>query len=435
MLVVMGEILVVIVLVLANGALAGSEIALLSAGRGRLRSRARAGDRDAAIALELREAPNRLLSTVQIGITLVGITAGAFGAAALTDNLSDVLTALGVPSGRATLLALATVIACITFVTLVVGELVPKRLALGDPEGVSVRVARPMRALARLTTPLVYVLSACTELLLRLLRFRPTAEPTVSEEEIERLVAEATASGILEKTEQDIVRRLFLLSDLTVETLMTPRERIVWLDLESPPAQRRSEMIGVSHSRFVACEGELDRVVGYAKVQDLLDQCIRGEDPDPRTVLRQPHVVPPWTPAFRVLERFQDSGDHIALIQGPTGRVMGLVTLNDVLQSMVGEFPEPHERTLPGAVRRPDGSWLMDGLLPFEDALKRMGIDRSAAAGFPTLHTFVVHHLGDEPSAADEFRWRGLRLEVVDMDGSRVDKVLVRMIQAAGDPS
>jgi putative hemolysin len=435
MLVLVGEILIVMALVLANGALAGSEIALLSAGKGRLRSRARAGDLDAGIALELVEAPNRLLSTVQIGITLVGITAGAFGAAALSGNLTDFFTSLGLAPGRANLLAFAAVVAAITFVSLVFGELVPKRVALGDPEGISVRVARPMRLLARLSTPLVYVLSMSTELILKLLRWRPAMQPSVSAEEIERLVAEATASGILEKTEQDVVRRLFRLSDLTVETLMTPRERIVWLNMGAPPSKRRGAMMGVGHSRFIVGDGELDSVRGYAKVQDLLEQCLRGEEPDPRAVLRQPHVVPPWTPAFHVLERFRESGDHIAIVQHASGRVMGLVTLNDVLENIVGEFPEPHEMAVPTAVRRPDGSWLMDGLLPLEEALRGMHVQLEAAGGFPTLHSFVVHHLGEEPSAADRFEWRGLSFEVVDMDGSRVDKVLVQPLPAVGEGS
>jgi putative hemolysin len=433
MLVVLVEVLVIAALILANGALAGSEIALVSAGKGRLQSRAKAGDRRAAVALELTESPNRFLSAIQIGITLVGITAGAVGATALAGSLSAVLVGVGMPPGRATVLGIVVVIGAITFLTLVVGELVPKRLALGDPEGVAVRVARPMTALARFATPVVHLLSASTDLVLRLLPWKLTLQPTVTEEDIERLVAEATASGILEKTEQDVVRRLFRLSDQTVETLMTPRERIVWLDTSASQSERRLGMTGAGHSRFIVCDGELDRVRGYVKVQDLLDLCVRGEEPDPRSALRRPHVVSPWTPAFRILEQFQRSGDHIAIVQSTAGRVIGLVTLNDVLKNIVGTFPEPHEMAPPEAVRRPDGSWLVDGLLPFEDALGRIGRDRSAAEGFPTLHAFVVHHLGEDPSAADRFEWEGLGFEVVDMDGSRVDKVLVERLEPGTD--
>lgn len=425
MLFVLGEVLIVVVLVLANGALAGSEIALVSAGKSRLKARAEAGDRDAAVALELAGAPNRFLSTIQIGITLVGISAGALGATGLATTLSDVLVSLGMAPGRATALGVGAVIAGITVLTLVVGELVPKRLALGDPEGVAVRVARPMRRLAWLATPFVHLLSLATDLVLGLLPWKVTPRPEVTEEEIERMVAEATASGILEKTEQDVVRRLFRLSDRTVEALMTPRERIVWVDAKASRAERRNRIAGAGHSRFVVCDGDLDRVRGYVKVQDLLDQMVRGEEPDPVRVLRRPLFVPPWTPAFRILERFQQSGDHIAVVQTPAGKVAGLVTLNDVLENIVGDFPEPHEIEAPTAVRRPDGSWLVDGLLPLGEALARVGADVAVPDGFPTLHSFVVRQLGDTPAAADTFDWHGLRFEVVDMDGGRVDKVLV----------
>lgn len=301
MLFVVGEVLIVVLLVLANGALAGSEIALVSAGRGRLKARAEAGDRDAAVALELAGAPNRFLSTIQIGITLVGISAGALGATGLADTLSDALVAMGMATGRATALGVGVVIAGITVLTLVVGELVPKRLALGDPEGVAARVARPMRRLAWLATPLVHMLSVATDLVLGLVPWKVTPRPEVTEEEIERMVAEATASGILEKTERDVVRRLFRLSDRTVEGLMTPRERIVWVDAKSSRTERRNRIAGAGHSRFMVCEGELDRIRGYVKVQDLLDQMVRGEEPDPSKVLRRPLFVPPWTPAFRIL--------------------------------------------------------------------------------------------------------------------------------------
>ena len=339
MLVVLVEVLAIAMLILVNGALAGSEIALVSAGKGRLQARAKAGDRRAAMALELTASPNRFLSVIQIGITLVGITAGAVGATALAGSLSAVLVEMGMPPGQATVLGIIVVISAITFLTLVVGELVPKRLALGDPEGVAMRIARPMTALARFATPVVHLLSASTDLVLRLLPWKLTLQPTVTEEDIERLVAEATASGILEKTEQDVVRRLFHLSDQTVETLMTPRERIVWLDRGASQSERRLAMTGAGHSRFIVCDGELDRIRGYVKVQDLLDLCLQGEEPDTQSVLRRPHMVSPWTPAFRILEQFQRSGDHIAIVQSGAGRVIGLVTLNDVLKNIVGDLP------------------------------------------------------------------------------------------------
>ncbi|MDZ7778397.1 MAG: hemolysin family protein [Gemmatimonadota bacterium] len=434
MLVVLAEILVVMMLVMANGVLAGSEMALVSADRTRLRSRAESGDARATAALELTESPNRFLSTVQIGITVVGVTAGAFGGTALAGSLTEGLTAAGMSPRRATGIGIAVVVGAIMLLTLVLGELVPKRLALANPEGASVRVARPMRLVARLATPLVHLLSEATDLVLRLLPWKVSKQPTVTAEDIERLVAEATASGILERTEQDVVRRLFRLSDRTVDTLMTPRERIAWLDMAAAPGERHAGMIGSGHSRFILCDGELDRVRGYVKVQDLLDQGLRAKAFDAKAVLRRPHFVSPWTPAFRILERFQRSGDHIAIVRDASGSVVGLVTLNDILENIVGDFPEPHEMQPPSAVQRTDGSWLVDGLLPMEDTLRRLGRPRSAAGGFPTIHAFVVHHLGEDPAAADAFAWEGMRFEVVDMDGSRVDKVLVQL-DATSDAS
>jgi putative hemolysin len=239
------------------------------------------------------------------------------------------------------------------------------------------------------------------------------------------LLAEATASGVLEKKEHDIVSRLFRLSDLTVSALMTPREQLVWLDLAAASRERLAEAVQGGHTRFLACLGALDHVRGYVKVQDLLVQALAGGPPDPSAVLRQPHRVRPWTPAFRVLERFQRTGDHIAIVTGHGGRLEGLVTLNDILEKIVGEFPEPHEMSAPGAVRRADGSWLMDGLLSWQEAMRILGHESEGGPVHRTLHAFVVHHLGEDPSAADVFTWDGLRVEVVDMDGSRVDKVLV----------
>lgn len=419
------EMFLILILVLANGVFAGSEIALVSASRSRLRSRMDSGDDGARVALELTESPIRFLSTLQIGITLVGITAGALGASTLANTIANGLAAAGLASSYATAVAIAMVVGATAFLTLVVGELVPKRLALGDPEAVAVRVARPMRMLARIAAPAVHLLSASTEFVLRLLPWRIEPQLEVTEEEIERMVAEATASGILEKTEQDVVRRLFRLSDRNVDTLMTPRERIVWLDLAADPGTRLSGVSGAGHSRFVVCENTLDDVRGYVKVQDLFDLTLEGEAPKLEKILRKPHVVAPWTPAFRILERFQRSGDHIALVQDPAGRITGLVTLNDILSNIVGDFPEPHELERPEAVRRPDGSWLMDGLMSLEEAFLRLDSSPSAPEGFPTLHAFVVEHLGASPSAAQSFHWDGLRFEVVDMDGSRVDKVMV----------
>lgn len=425
MLRVVVDILVLVGLVATNGFLAASEIALVSSRPARLRPRAEAGDRGAVAALELLEKPNQFLSAVQVGITVVGIVAGAWGGATLGNVLGRWLAQWMSPP-VAMLVAVGTVVAVVTYLTVVLGELVPKRLALASPERIACRVAPSMRLLARVTRPAVVVLSISTDRVLRLLPVRRLPEPAVTEEEVRTILAEATAAGVLEDREHDIVKRLFLLSDLTAGSLMTPREKIVWIDLQEPAGAELLRVGTLTHARFLICDGALDRVRGYVSVPDLLGQLLATGVPDLSAILRKPHFVGPWDTAFHLLEVFQRSSDHIALVMGTKGRVEGVVTLNDILQGIVGDLPEPEIAPAPGAVQREDGSWLVDGLIPFEDFLAIVGRDPEGAEAFPTLHAFVVDHLGEEPEASQVFRWRGVRLEVVDMDGRRVDKVLVQ---------
>lgn len=419
------EITVITLLVAANGFLAGSEIAVVSARRGRLRHRSEGGDAGAAKALALLGTPNRFLSTVQIGITAIGVVGGAFGGTRVALTLAPALAGLGVPEAAAHEVAILVVVAAITYVMLVVGELVPKRIALHDPERVSARVASPMLWLSSAATPLVRVLSASTDLVLRLVPMRPRDEAEVAEDEIRSMIAHATETGVLEATEQQIVERLFRLSDKTVEMLMTPRERIVWLDRQASPNDWRERMNPVRHTRYLVCDGDLDQHVGYVNVQELLGRCLQRMPLDLNAVLRKPHVIERWTPAFRVLERFQWSGDHIAIVTETGGEVAGVVTLNDVLEGIVGDIPETYEVTVPGVIEREDGSWLVDGLLPFDEFVTVFDVQPPAGRAFDTVHAFMVANLEERPRPAAVFRWQGLRLEIVDMDGSRIDKVLV----------
>lgn len=429
---ILGEILVLVLLVGVNALLAASEIALVSSRRARLAPRAAAGDRGAAAALELLDDPNQFLSAVQVGITVVGILAGAWGGATLGENLGRALGAW-FPEGWAMALGIASTVVAITYLTVVLGELVPKRVALGAPEALASRVAPAMRVVAHLAGPAVALLSWSTDRVLAWLGAYRLPQAQVTEEEVRTILAEATAAGVLEDREHDIVQRIFHLSDRTAGTLMTPRERIIWIDLERPASEELSRVGTRTHARFLVCEGELDRVRGYVSVPDLLGQVRERETPDLEAILRKPHFVRPWDTAFQVLEMFQRSSDHIALVMGNRGRVEGVVTLTDVMEGIVGDLPEPRPTPAPGAVRREDGSWLVDGLIPFDAFQALVGREGSPDA-FPTVHAFVVEHLGDEPQAADHFLWDGIRVEVVDMDGRRVDKVLVRAEgAAAGD--
>lgn len=416
----------------ANGLLAAAEIGIVSSSRVRLRQRVREGDERARKALELIDAPNRFLSTVQIGITSVAVVAGAFGGARVAATLTPALAGLGVPERFASETALLLVVVGITYLTLVIGELVPKRIALHDPERLAGRAAGPMLALAVLAAPLVRLLSHSTDLVLRLIPLSPRDEGAITEEEIRGMIAHATETGVLEPTEQQIVERLFRLSDATVERIMAPRENIVWLDSESDPESWRPLLSGVRHTRYLVADGDIDSPVGYVMVRDLLQRVAAGEPLSLEGLVRQPHVLPVWTPVFRLLELFQSSGDHIAIVTGDDGRVAGLVTLNDVLAGIVGDMPEVREVTAPGVVERDDGSWLVDGLLPFQEFLAFCGRADRAPGDFATLHAFILERLGGSVARADVVHWAGLRLEVVDMDGGRVDQVLVEEADEEG---
>ncbi len=426
------EVMILLVLILVNGLLAGAEIAVVASRRARLNQWAKGGDKAAAKALDLANSPTRFLSTVQIGITTIAVVAGAFGGTSLAGTLAPLLESLGFPARVADQVALVSVILAVTYVTLVVGELVPKRVALQDPERMAARAAGLMSRLSILATPLVHVLSRSTDTALRFMPFKDSEEPEITEEEIRALIAHATESGVLEATEQQIVERLFRLSDMTIEMLMTPRDRIVWLDRSTGPESWRGRLREIQFTRYPVAEGALDRTAGYVKVQDLLE-LVLAPDPAPLdSILRKPHFLPAWTPVFRLLELFQWSHVHMALVIDDNDKVLGIVTLYDVLEGMVGQLPETREGVVPGIKRRQDGSHLVDGLLPFQEFVRAFGIDVPEPRQYPTLHAFLLDSLESPPEVTSVLRWRGLRLEVVDMDGSRVDKVLVRQ-DADGD--
>jgi putative hemolysin len=419
------EIAIILILVIVNGLLAGAEIAVVSSRKARLQYRARKGDAAARRALDLANSPNRFLSTVQIGITSVAIIAGAFGGARVAATLAPALAALGVPLRFSHEAAIVVVVVALTYLTLVVGELVPKRIALHDPEGMAARASGPMMALSRLATPLVRLLGASTDLVLRLLPLKEGADPEITEEEIRSMIAHATEAGVLEATEQQIVERLFRLSDATVDSIMTPRNSIVWLDAHAAPEAWLEALADVRHTRYLVGDGDLDRPLGYIMVRELLQRGVQGEALSLEELVREHHSLPIWTPVFRLLEMFQWSGDHIAVITGADGRVEGLVTLNDVLAGIVGDMPQVRMTVAPGVVEREDGSWLVDGLIPFSQFAEYTGREDESARDFATLHAFMVAHMDGRPERAAVVRWEGLRLEIVDMDGTRVDQVLV----------
>jgi putative hemolysin len=418
------EVTIILLLVITNGLLAGAEIAVVSARKARLLQRARDGSEAAKRALDLANSPNRFLSTVQIGITAVAVGAGAFGGARVAATLTPSLAAVGVPERFAQELAIVLVVLAITYVTLVIGELVPKRIALHDPERMAMRAAGPMNRLSVLATPFVRLLGASTDLVLRFIPMRQREEAEITEEEIRGMIAHATEAGVLEATEQQIVERLFRLSDQTVDQIMTPRDELVWLDRSAGPDSWRTYLSGIRHTRYIVSDGDLDRFEGYVMVRELLQRLLSGQDLSLDGLVREVHTLPTWTPVFRLLELFQWSGDHIALVVNEDGRVEGTVTLNDVLAGIVGDMPQVRHMVAPGIAEREDGSWLVDGLIPFHEFARTFR--RAADEGdHPTLHAFLLHNLQGPPRRTVVHHWKGLRLEIVDMDGSRIDQVLV----------
>jgi magnesium and cobalt exporter, CNNM family len=405
-----------------------SEISVFAARRSRLHQRAEKGDRRAAAALGLAEKPNDFLSTVQVGMTAVGVLAGAFGGATIADQLAVRLRAVPALAPYGNALALGLVVVAITYLTLIFGELVPKRLALLNPERTAGLIARPMRNLSLVALPLVRLLSGSTALVLKLLGARPSGEPVITEDEIKFLIAQATRAGTFEEAEQQMVERVFRLGDRRVATLLTPRIRIVWLDLHDTPEEVARKISGSPYSRFPVGDGSLDNCVGYVQSRDLLDRSLAGQSVDVRSALRQPLIVPESTRALAVLERFKTTGTHLALVIDEYGGIEGLVTLNDMLEAIVGDMPDAGEENEPPAVQREDGSWLVDGAMSVEDFRELLHVSRlpgEERGGYHTLGGFVMATLGRVARSGDHFHSGGLRFEVVDMDGHQVDKVLV----------
>ena len=415
-------------MVLANGVFALSEIAVVSARKARLRQQANEGSRRAAAALALAERPEKFLATVQVGITLVGVFAGAFAGATLSHPLARQLARVDAVAPYSEAIALALVVLAITYVSLVLGELVPKRLALLAPERVAALVARPMTLLARAAAPLVALLSGSTALVLRLLGARPSSDPPVTAEEIRLLVGEGTAAGAFERAEQQLVERVLRLDDRRLTSLMTPRRRLAWLDAADDAGAIAAKVAAAPFTRFPVARGDLDHCLGYVHVRDLVRPLAAGAPVDLAALLRQPLLVPEGTRPLALLERFRDSGTHVAFVVDEYGGLDGLITLNDLLTALVGELPARGGTAEPAAQRRDDGSWLVDGTAPLDEVRELLPLPRHPAeerAAFATLAGLVMHRLGRVARTGDVCEFAGHRLEVVDMDGHVIDKVLV----------
>lgn len=421
------EIALLLALILLNGLFAMSEIALVTARRARLQKMIdEEGDRAAQAALTLGEQPTRFLSTIQIGITSIGILNGIVGEAALARPLGAWLREQGVAPSTVDWLSTAIVVVLITFVSIILGELVPKRIGQMRPEVIARLVARPMNWLALLTRPFVRLLSGATELVLRLFGVKNVTGPSVTEEEIHAMLSEGSESGVIEQHEHDMVRNVFRLDDRQIASLMVPRGAVVVLDVDEPLQENMKRVESSVHSRFPVTRGGLQEVLGVIGARELLAQTLRGQQPDLLANLQPAVFVPETLTGMELLENFRSSGVHLAFVIDEYGEVQGIVTLQDVLEAITGEFT-PHDVEDAWSVQRDDGSWLLDGLIPIpelKDRLLLRAVPEEEKGRYNTLAGMMMLLLGRVPQTGDAAQWEGWSFEIVDIDGRRIDKVL-----------
>ena len=432
------EALLIFLLILANGVFATAEIAVVSSNRMRLARMAAEGNAGAATAEGLAATPNRFLSTVQVGITMVGVLSGAFGGAALAEPVGAAIARIELLRPVAPTLGLVVVVLAITYLSLVVGELVPKRIALNAPEQLAARLAPLMSGLSRIAAPLVRLLSLSTEGVLRLLRVRPSEEAAVGEEDIHMMVEQGIRAGTVEPAEREIIQQAFWLGERRVNAILTPRHQVAWIDLEESDSLVTELTAERPHARYLVCRGDLDTVAGFVHSRDLLVTCLRGETLDLESVLATPLFVPETMPALTLLDQFKTSGVHFAVVLDEYGGVEGIVTLGDLLEELVGDVPEVSELSSPPVQDLPGGGWSVDGMVELEELADLLG-----ATAFPgsvedaaldvgraqvsvrTLGGFVTARLGRVARVGDVVPFAGYRFEVTAMDRLRVARVRV----------
>lgn len=433
------EIIVIALLIIVNGLFAMSELALVAARKSRLQNWAEKGSARARSALELAENPNQFFSTVQIGITLVGILAGAFGGRTLASELASYLAGIPAVQPYSNTIALGIVVVCITYLSVVVGELVPKRLALSHAERIATFMAGPMRVLSTISSPIVRLLTASTDAIFKLVGSRAPQESPVTEEEIRTLIQQGTAAGVFEATEQDMIEAVIELGDKSARALMTPRTQIVWLDESDSVEKIRSKITESGHSRFPVGRGSLDEIVGVTQAKDLLANALEGKPIDLLASVQPPVLVPRTLTALQVLDYIKRSSSHLVLVVDEYGGIEGLLTHHDVLEAIAGDMPFGETATPPRAVQRADGSWLVDGMIPVDEFKELFHLDSLPGEkrdAYQTLGGFIFTSMGRVPSVSEYFEWNHLRFEIVDMDGKRIDKVLVsRVLNDTADKS
>ncbi len=409
-----------------------AEIAIISARKSRLKQLAHDGNKNAQAALDLAQSPNRFFSTVQIGITFIGIFAGAFGEKTITTDVAGYLKSFPAVAPYGDTLALIIVVTIITYLSVIIGELVPKRLALNNPERYAKVLARPMNFISFVASPIVGILSKSTDFVLRIFQIKSKEDPAVSEEEVRMLIREGTRAGVFQMAEKDIVERTFRMSDKKVQSLMTHRAEIAYLDVESTVAALRKRITKKPHSYYPVVEDSLDNIQGVIRTEDILTNFLIEGEIDLRKHLHKPLFVPEGTTGLKALELFKKSGIHVALIIDEYGHVQGLVSLNDVLEAIVGDIPTLNQLEEKEIIKRDDGSYLVDGTVPIDEFKEHFDIKKLPAeksGHFHTIGGFVMDRIGRIPKSGDKLVVENFRIEVVDMDGNRVDKILVSEVK------
>ena len=420
------EILILLGLVLLNGLFAMSEIALVTAKKARLIKLSAEGDQGASVALKLGEDPTTFLSTIQIGITSIGILNGIVGEAVLAAPLSQWLQSYGLATSTANITATAFIVVIVTYVSIVVGELVPKRIGQITPEPIARLVARPMQLLALVTRPFVLLLTLSTHGLLRILGVKQSSQSRVTEEEIHALLEEGSEAGIIEQNEHDMVRNVFRLDERQLGSLMIPRSDVVYIDIQHPQDENLARLMGCEHSRFPVCDGGLNNLLGVMHAKQALSSIVRGETPDFTANLHPCIYVPETLTGMELLAQFRENNMQMAFVIDEYGEIEGIVTLQDMLEAVTGEFT-PHNAEDAWAIKREDGSWLLDGAIPIlemKDRLELNAVPEEDKGRYHTLSGMVMLLLGRVPGTGDYADWKGWRFEVVDMDEKRIDKVL-----------
>ncbi|RPE09487.1 HlyC/CorC family transporter [Chitinophaga lutea] len=418
------EVVIILVLILLNGIFSMAEIALVSARKVRLENAARQGDEKAKVALKLSNNPDTFLSTVQIGITLIGILTGLYSGEQLKEDVKGFIDTIPLFAPYSNGIATALLVIAITYFTLVLGELFPKRIGLANPEKIAKVLAQPMYFISRVTFPFVWLLSRSTNVLVRITGLKRTSDSNVTEEEIKAIISEGTSSGAIEETEQEIIERVFHLGDRNITSLMTHRTDIIWLDVSEEGESYKRKIKAAPHSVYPVCDGQIDHIKGILTIKDLY---AAGNLAVLKDIMKKPLFIPDNNTAYQVLEKFKETQIHAAFIVDEYGTFLGMITLNDILEAIVGDMPETGQDDY-NMVKRDDGSYLIDAQIPFYDFLSEFDMEDQMAEfeqEFDTLAGFILHHLEHIPQTGEKLEWRNFTFEIVDMDAHRIDKILV----------